>query len=62
MALNGTDPAVACEAHPLIFDPPSLKVKVPTTFAVAVNIAAVFTANAGTVNAETDGFNFPGVT
>ena len=41
--------------------PFSLNVNAPATLAVALNVAAVFTANAGIVNAETVGFSFPGV-
>ena len=62
MALNGEEPDVDCDVHPLIAVPFSLNVNAPATLAVALNVAAVFTANAGTVNAETVGFNFPGVT
>jgi hypothetical protein len=62
VALYGAEPEVVCEVHPLIAVPFSLNVNAPATLAVALNVAAVFTANAGTVNAETVGFNFPGVT
>lgn len=62
MALNGEEPDVDCDIQPIIAVPFSLNINAPATLAVALNVDEVFTANAGTVNAETDGFNFPGVT
>ena len=61
MALNGEESDVDCDVHPLIAVPFSLNVNAPATLAVALNVAEVSTANAGIVNAVTDGFNFPGV-